>query len=248
MSKPTSSVIYTKLNTSISDFNNLVQELGPPSKTSEQIEFPNLSFQAYITDLNATQLQTAQSNPIVQVVAEDLQFVDDTSTDFDGTPLSKRHRRDYTRNIRTGLKIERIPAMADNANNNFSMLLKRDTIMTQSNSPSHLKLISQPSGASGTVPDYTYDSAAAGRGVTVYFLDTGVRESHIVRGWFNYYRPLFLPGLTSIARNSREILLYKKLYRKQGRATRTPSSTAPPLCPPAEEHLPGSPRAQTSSW
>ena len=146
----TTMVVLTDVGTSVDEFNSLVNGLGVDASLITTLVYSNVDFQGFVAPLNASQQQTVSKSPIVNIMVEN---VVDSDQDYDASL------------IQTTVTKKREP-------------LAKRAIVTQPNSPTHLKVISNPS--SGVDTNYTYDNTASGQGVSIYLLDTGIRATHQV--------------------------------------------------------------------
>lgn len=175
---PTQWLIGTKSGTSLLAYKALILSL-PDGGTGDQITFPNLDFQGYVTEMNQTVASLVNLLPIVSFVwVNDLLDAPDTfaPSEDEAEILEKQNVTPFDERE---LKFKRdlpIPT----------------SLIVQEGSPDHLKIISQSPIDAHNFPDspnflkdYIYDPSTRDMS-TLYILDRGFRLDHLVR----YLTPL----------------------------------------------------------
>lgn len=152
---PSPYIIGTKEGTPLSAFKSFIQTL-PDGGQGKIIQYENVRWQTYFTNLTLAQAQEVASQGIV------LDVVDSTAAGF-GAPAGALPHPSKKLRKRDAWDIESRP-----------------------NSDSHLRIISTGNqlqinnkGDGGSLPNYMYDTSL-GEGVTIYIIDSGCLLSHTV--------------------------------------------------------------------
>ncbi|KAL7941069.1 hypothetical protein V8C42DRAFT_361317 [Trichoderma barbatum] len=199
-------VVLTEIGTSVVAFNDFVASLGLKEETSRTVVYPGVELQMLVASLNATQIEKVRLNPIVGAASENLlmetEEADPPAAAFNSTKVvdvpknlttspGTRRARELMKRLHKKQELDSHRAM-DTANSteiqegltsrdSTGRIFKRDLI-SQPNSPNHLKLLSRPwplaDGGQDQNKDYTYDNEAAGYGITVYVIDGGIKLTH----------------------------------------------------------------------
>lgn len=168
-------VVFTKPGTPLSSFQNLIASLDADTEQSQQITYPTLDWQLYVTPLTPAQVKIAEANPVVHMAHEDIFF---KNYDDDGESVLVTSRLKKKGMHHTSEKAQVFTYHGEQNETQLAAKIIKRAPVQQVPSPDHLKLLSRPS--TGIDGDYAYDDTATGAGITIYDIDQGININHEV--------------------------------------------------------------------
>jgi hypothetical protein len=171
-------LITTKSGTSMSDFTNFIQTF-PDNGQGQQIAYPHVSFQGYITSINSSYAAIVAQNPIVNSVVIDAPLSENANSFDAHTETSILAHETPVPGDLNGRVRKRAPSVPTN------------NLVRQPDSQIPLKIISQgiANNQANVLEDYLFDPIA-GEGITIYILDSGFFQGATVSGFTYCYMPI----------------------------------------------------------